>query len=73
MPQTLINEFIDRRKAGEPLPSSLKNAIFQATSVTSDFSYDEEEAGNKFQLWKVNMRGLIDDEPMYVCCFLLNI
>jgi hypothetical protein len=63
MPQSLVNEFIDRRKAGEPLGSSLKEAIFQAKSTEY---YDDSDGEPKFELFKLNMRGLFDQEPVYV-------
>jgi hypothetical protein len=65
MPQSLIHEFLDRKKAGEPLGTCLKEAIFQAKDTTDDF--DEEESDDetpKFKLWKVDMRGLVDNEPV---------
>jgi hypothetical protein len=63
MSQSLVNEFIDRRKAGEPLGSSLKEAIFQAKTIEY---YDEDDEESKFELFKMNMRGLLDEEPVYV-------
>jgi hypothetical protein len=63
MPKSLINEFLDRKKAGEPLPACLKEAIFQAKFPEPDFD-DGEDEESKFKLWKVNMRGLVDTEPV---------
>ena len=63
MPQTLVNEFIERRKSGEPFGTSLKEAVFQAKSSIGDYQDDNE---NKFKLWKVNMRGPVDNDPVYV-------
>jgi potassium channel subfamily K len=63
LPRTLVNEFIERRKTGEPLGTSLKEAIFQAKS---SIGVDQEDVddGSKFQFWKVEMRGLVDDDPV---------
>jgi hypothetical protein len=63
-PQSLVNEFISRRRNGERFGESLKEAVFQAKSAAwGDFD-DEEEKGEKFKLFKIHMRGLVDDEPM---------
>jgi hypothetical protein len=63
IPRTLVNEFIERRKTGESLGTSLKEAIFQAKSSIG-IEQEEEDDGNKFKLWKVEMRGLVDDDPV---------
>jgi hypothetical protein len=69
MTQSLINDFIERRKAGEPLSTSLKNAIFQARGAEDDSSdssdsEDSDDGKPRFKLFKVNMRGLVDDDPV---------
>jgi hypothetical protein len=65
MPQSLVNEFIERRQCGEDLGTSLKKAIFQAkTSIGNIPGDDEEKASRSFKLFKVKMRGLIDNDPM---------
>jgi hypothetical protein len=63
LPRTLVNEFIERRKTGEPFGTSLKEAVFQAKS---SIGIDQEDVddGSGFQLWKVEMRGLVDDDPV---------
>jgi hypothetical protein len=67
MPDSLVNEFFNQRDAGEPFRKSLKNAVFQAKSRIGDAqNYEDPEAGPKFQLWKIDMRGLDDDDPVYV-------
>jgi hypothetical protein len=63
-PKSLVNEFIDRRKAGEPLRTSLKEAIFQAKEEQFDDDDESEDGKPKFELFKVNLRGLIDNEPV---------
>ena len=65
MPQSLVNEFISRRKNGEPLRNSLKEAVFQAKSPGWDDDYEDDvETGEKkFKLFKIKMRGLVDAEP----------
>ena len=63
-PQSLVNEFISRRKDGEKLRSSLKNSIFQAKTAIGNDQEFEDEQKLKIQLWKVNMRGLDDNEPV---------
>jgi hypothetical protein len=65
MPQSLINEFITRRRDGEGVRRSLKEAVFQAKSEEMDFSDDDVEYGEKkFKLFKVQMRGLVDSKPV---------
>jgi hypothetical protein len=63
MPDTLVNEFIARRQAGEPFRQSLKEAIFQAKSGGDGEDFLDPEAGEPFKLWKFNLRPVDDDEP----------
>jgi hypothetical protein len=62
MPQTLVNEFIERRKSGEPFGTSFKEAAFQAKSGIG--AAQEDIYGKKFKLWKVHMRDVKDDDPV---------
>lgn len=64
MPQSLIDEFMDRRQAGQPFGTALKNAIFQAKPAVLDLEFGEGQEKKKFRLWKVRMRGKDDDEPV---------
>jgi hypothetical protein len=66
MSQSLVNQFIDRRKSGEKLGTALRESIFQAKPPPIDFDDDLESKKEPFKLWKINMRPLMDDEPMYV-------
>src|ERR1700761_6040608 len=61
MPQSLVHEFLERRESGNTFRHSLKEAIFQAKPPDLEAG---EEDGEKFQLWKVRMRGLNDEEPV---------
>lgn len=64
MPDSLINEFINRRQAGESFRSSLKESIFQAkSSIGEEHAFPDPEAGPPFKLWKIHMRPVDDDEP----------
>jgi hypothetical protein len=63
MPDTLINEFIARRQAGEPFGQSLKEAVFQAKTGDGGPAFLDPDAGEPFKLWKINMRPVDDDEP----------
>lgn len=62
MPQSLVNEFFSQREAGNPLRRSVKEAIFQAKPP--DIEEGEVDDVPKFKLWKVQMRGLNDDERL---------
>lgn len=64
MPQSLIDEFTDRRQAGQPFGTALKNAIFQAKPTALDLEFGEGQKKKRFRLWKVRMRGKDDDEPV---------
>ena len=69
MTRSLVHDFIERRKEGEPLGASLKNAIFQARGAEDDSSSSSDgestdDGRPRFKLWKVNMRGLVDDDPV---------
>jgi potassium channel subfamily K len=63
MPQSLVHEFLDQRAGGNKLRASLKEAIFQAKPPDIELG-DVEDAPPKFKLWKVQMRGLQDDDPV---------
>jgi hypothetical protein len=63
MPQSLVNEFFDRREQGDKFGPALRKAIFQA-KTTIGYVPDEEEKANRFELFKVRMRGRMDDDPM---------
>jgi potassium channel subfamily K len=76
MPQSLVHEFLDQKAAGNPLGRSLKEAIFQAKPPL-DIEEGQIDDVPKFQLWKVRMRAVNDEEPLYVvfqqsCCFKLS-
>jgi hypothetical protein len=63
MPQSLVNEFFDRRQQGDKLGTALRKAVFQAkTSI--GYVPDDEEKARRFKLFKVEMRGRMDDDPM---------
>ena len=64
MPQSLIDEFTDRKQAGQPFGKALKNAIFQAKPADLDLEFGEGQKKKIFKLWKVRMRGKDDDEPV---------
>jgi hypothetical protein len=66
MPQSLVYELIDQLHAGTPLLTSLKRAIFQAKWNLGEEVLEEEDGKEHFQIWKVNMRGLDDNDPVYV-------
>jgi hypothetical protein len=72
MSQSLVNQFIDRRNAGEKLGNALKESIFQAKPPAIDFN-DELEGGKEpFKLWKIHMRPLVDDLPVSVASELFH-
>ena len=62
MPQSLVNEFFERRQSGDPFRLSLKEAVFQAKSSIGPGQ--EDPNAKKFQLWKVHMRDIVDDEAV---------
>jgi hypothetical protein len=63
MPQSLVNEFFERREEGDKFGTALKRAVFQAkTSI--GYVPDDEEKGKRFKLFKVETRGRMDDDPM---------
>jgi len=64
MPQSLIDEFTDRRQAGQPFGKAIKNAIFQAKPAVLDLEFGEGQKKKRFRLWKVRMRDKDDDEPV---------
>lgn len=64
-PKSLVHEFLDRKKAGEPFKSALKEAAFQAKGNRYDDD-NLEDGKEKFELFKFTPRGLVDDEPVYV-------
>lgn len=68
MPQSLVHEFLEQKAAGNPFRHSLKEAIFQAKPPDVEAGQIDDEP--KFKLWKVNMRPVNDEEPLYVL-FLL--
>jgi hypothetical protein len=47
MPQSLVNEFIERRGTGEKFGTALKKAIFQA-KTTVGYVPDDEEKVQRF-------------------------
>jgi hypothetical protein len=63
MPQSLVNEFFDRRQQGDKFASALKKAVFQA-KTTIGYVPDDEEKAKRFKLFKVEMRSRMDDDPM---------
>jgi len=71
MPQSLVYELIDQLGAGTPLLTSLNRAIFQAKWNLGEEPPEVEDGKKHFQIWKVNMRGLDDGDPVYVAiCFI---
>ncbi len=63
MPQSLVNEFIERREEGDKFRTALNKAIFQA-NTSIGYVPDDEEKGKQFKLFKMEMRGRMDDDPM---------
>jgi len=66
MPQSLVYELIDQLHAGTPLLTSLKRATFQAKWNLGEQEPEEQDVEKLFRIWKVNMRGLADNDPVYV-------
>jgi hypothetical protein len=65
MPQSLVNEFFNRRKNGEGFRQSLKEAVFQAKPTDwTEYEDDEEYKEKNFKLFKFNPRGLVDANPV---------
>jgi len=64
MPQSLVHELLDQLHAGTPLLTSLKRAIFQAKWNLGEEELEGEDGKQHFQIWKVNMRGLDDNDPV---------
>jgi potassium channel subfamily K len=62
MPQSLVNEFLAQKAAGNPVRYSLKEAIFQAKPP--DLEAGQVDDKPKFKLWKIRMRPVDDDEPL---------
>ena len=69
MPQSLVHELIDQLSAGTPLLMSLNRAIFQAKWNLGEEPSGVEDGKKPFQIWKVNMRGLDDGDPVYVAIY----
>jgi hypothetical protein len=65
MPQSLVHEFLHLRRNGASLGTSLKRATFQAKSSIGELqSLGLEKKRWNVQLWKVQMRGVDDGDPV---------
>ena len=73
MPQSLIHELIDQLHVGTPLLTSLKRATFQAKWNIGEEEAGEDDGKEHFRIWKVNMRGLDDGDPVYVFVRFLSL
>jgi hypothetical protein len=56
LPQTLVNDSVDKRQIDEELGAE------DGTDLDQSGSEEEDPWWRTYKLWKVNMRGLVDDD-----------